>query len=122
MQTLYFEEAWERTVSRQDREKIKKHFAAAQLGNEVAISFLWEAINHHNDKLVTALIHNPTETSLEINQMPISFMLLNGERVTNLFQLPVPIPANTSMPWTFIFNKQNQSERNPFYTIDREST
>ncbi len=117
MQTLYFEEAWDRTVSKIDREKIINHFTATELSNEVWISFLWESTNYKNEKLITALIHNPKVTPFEIHQTPIAFVLSNGLLKINLFHIPLCIPAKTSMPWTFIFSDDDQTARKPEYII-----
>lgn len=119
MQTLYFEDAWNRTLSDEDREKITAHFENLMSQNDVIISFLWEAVNHQNEKLVTVLIHNPTSSSLDIHNTPIANPLSNGKLTISSFSIPVPIPAKTSMPWTLIFNENNYTENKPRYTITR---
>lgn len=119
MQTLYFEDAWNRTLSKGDREKITAHFENTIDQDDVTISFLWEAVNHQNEKLVTVLIHNPTSRSLDIRDTPIAHISPNGKLTISSFSIPVSIPPKTSMPWTLIFNENNYTENKPRYTITR---
>lgn len=118
MQTLYFEEAWDKTIAPEDRKKITTHFYTIQHQNEVVFSFLWQATNHKHETLITVLIHNPTQKPLEINQTSISYSKPDGRRITNQFDLTFPIAARTSMPWTFIFSNKNTTNQQPSFTIN----
>lgn len=117
MQTLYFEEAWNRTIAPEDRNKIRTHFREIQQKEAITFSFLWQATNYKNETLITALIHNPKQTPLKIEQTPIAYEQKNHIRQTSRFNLPLSIPSETSMPWTFIFSKQNKTEEQPLFII-----
>lgn len=117
MQTLFFEPAWDKTIAPADREKIIAHFQTRHLVNDIMLSFLWEAINHKGERLVTVLIHNEEDTSLPLQDVVITYNK-NGEQIAaGIFTLPLEIPGKTSMPWTFIFTPANQTEAPPLYTI-----
>lgn len=117
MQTLYFEESWDKTLATVDREKIIAHFHTIRDLETVHFSFLWQATNHKNELLVTVIVHNPSLTPLVINQTAIASISPDGTRQTNLFDLPFQIPAKTSMPWTFIFSDQKNTQQTPHFTI-----
>ena len=117
MQTLYFEPAWDRTIAPADREKIIAYFQSQHLENDIQLSFLWEAINHKGERLVTVLIDNVEDTSLPIQDTVIAYNK-NGKSIAiGIFNLPMEIQGKTSMPWTFIFTPANQTEAAPQYTI-----
>ncbi|WP_172370811.1 hypothetical protein [Sporosarcina jiandibaonis] len=73
MQTLYFEHAWDKIIAPADREKIMEHFQSRNLENKIQLSFLWEAINHKGERLVTVLIHNSEDTPLPFQDTAITF-------------------------------------------------
>lgn len=114
MQQLVFEKAWDQTISSQDRQKITTSFEAIQAVKERHLAFLWEATNYKNEKLVTTLIHNPTEEPLAIQQVAIAF-----ENDVAIFSLPLEVPSFSSMPWTFIFNEQNSTTETPDWRIEK---
>lgn len=117
MQKLFFEPAWDKSIAQIDRDIITKHFQTAQPEDEIYLSFLRVAINHRNDLLVTVLIHNKQAMPLQIENTAIAYQPVHGPTKTGLFHLPLPIPAKTSMPWTFIFSASNQTEKIPTYII-----
>ncbi|WP_210468090.1 SLAP domain-containing protein [Sporosarcina sp. 6E9] len=121
MQTLYFEPAWDKTIAPADRDKIKVHFQSRHLVNNIQFSFLWDAINHKAERLVTVLILNGKETSLPTRDIVIAYNQDSRQIATGIFTLPLAIPAKTSMPWTFIFTQGNQTEAHPHYTIINKS-
>lgn len=99
MQTLFFEDAWEKTISPQDRNNIQRVFDETPIEGGVTITCLWEAKNHVNSVLVTTLIHNHTDVALTLENKNIQY-----QTKTATFTVPVTIPAFHSMPWTFIFD------------------
>ena len=116
MQQLVFEKAWDQTISSQDRQKITAAFEAIQAKKNCHLAFLWEATNYKNEKLVTTLIHNPTEKPLIIQQVAITF-----EDDAAVFSLPLEIPSFSSMPWTFIFNEHNSTTETPDWHIEKNT-
>ena len=121
MQTLYFEPAWDKTIAPVDREKIMAYFQSRHLEKDVQLSFLWEAINHKGERLVTVLIHNNEDTSLPLRDMVITYYKDGKQIATGIFNLPLEIPEKTSMPWTFIFTPANLTEAPPRYRISYKS-
>lgn len=117
MQTLYFESAWDKTIAPDDREKITKHFKSLQAKNDITLSFLWEAINHRGERLVTVLIHNTTDLALSFKDTVVAFRTGDSQIAAGAFTLPLEIPPQTSMPWTFIFSPSNEINQLPAYTI-----
>ena len=72
MQQLQWEQAWDRTISDEDRAEIENRFKQTKQSNEAA-TFIREAINHRGDLLVTAIIHNRTNSTLTIQNDPITY-------------------------------------------------
>lgn len=117
MQKLFFEDAWDHTIGQQDREEIIKQFQLIQGKDEIHLSFLWAASNHKKELLVTVLIHNPKTEPLQLTQTAIAYEQENKIVQTALFTVPLPLPAETSMPWTFIFSNHNRTDQPPTYSI-----
>lgn len=105
MQTLFFEDAWKKTISPHDRKNIQTAFDETNIGDDVTISYLWEAKNHVNALLVTTLIHNGTDKPLNLENINIRYQTRVGS-----FTVPLAIPAYHSMPWTFIFDGNGMDE------------
>lgn len=120
MQKLYFENAWEQTIAHNDRKKITEHFKTIQQQDEKVLSFLWKATNHKDETLVTVLIHNPELTPLNMSGTPIAYISQNGATTINTFDLPIEIPAESSMPWTFIFPEHQNIKRPPHFIIQEK--
>jgi len=99
MQTLFFENAWEKTISTQDRINIQRVFDETNFESGVTIEYLWEAKNHLNAVLATTLIHNHTENPITLENINIQY-----KSMRETFTVPTTIPAYHSMPWTFIFD------------------
>lgn len=113
MQQLQWEQAWDRTISDEDRAEIENRFEQTKQSNEAA-TFIREAINHRSDLLVTAIIHNRTNSTLTIQNDPITYTNHQNEQWHAPFTVPMPIPAYTSMPWTFIFtNEAKRAQAQP---------
>ena len=106
MQQLQFESSWDKTLSTQDRESIEKLFndTKQQQDSTIVFSPIRQAINHRNELLVTVLVHNFSQQSLQFKDTRLVY--LNGQKVLaeNVFTLStLTIPPQVSMPWTFIF-------------------
>lgn len=119
MQKLFFEHAWDKTIGQIDRDKITKLFQSVQSEENIHFFFLWEAHNHKHEHLVTVLIHNPSAEPLKLTQTPITYQQDFKTEKTALFTLPIQVPAQTSMPWTFIYTDQ-QTEQVPIYLITKK--
>lgn len=116
MQTLYFEDAWDRTIAPSDRQLIEERFTQSAFHDGVHFTYIREATNHQKENLVTVIIHNCNDTHLTIEDICIAY---EGEEKQWLhqFHLPLSINPRTSMPWTFIFPHQSLSDCMPIYTI-----
>lgn len=105
MQTLVFENAWNKTISERDRERVRQSFTNVTLEDHVAIQFtpLWQAMNHKGELLVTTLIHNCSTDDVTLQDESLSVKHGHSLIVTHSFTIPFVVHAKTSMPWTFIF-------------------
>lgn len=113
MQTLQWHPAWDKTISKQDRLIIEEHFHKTKDTNE-NITFISEARNHHQQLLVITIIHNRTRNEQKITNKTITYTNKYMDTWQDIFTVPIPIPANTSMPWTFIFSAdQNKITTSP---------
>nr|WP_309098648.1 SLAP domain-containing protein [Fredinandcohnia onubensis] len=104
MQKLVFEAAWDRTISQKDREIIEKLFRDETSEEGISFTIIRMTVNHKNERLVTAIIHNRTAQYLVFENTPLQFCDGDKLLVEHEFTLPaVQVPPETSMPWTFIF-------------------
>ncbi|THE09305.1 SLAP domain-containing protein [Bacillus timonensis] len=106
MQKLVFEDAWDRTIAQKDREEIERIFqeAVAHLDTGVTFTTIRIAVNHKNERLVTAIIHNRTERTLIFENTPLDIWVGDNRLAEHKFTYPtLQVPPKTSMPWTFIF-------------------
>jgi SLAP domain-containing protein len=106
MQKLVFEDAWERSVSPIDRERIEKAFQHAIFTRDGHIQFtsLRQDLNYKNELLVMVLVHNLTEEKYSFQQKQVGYIHLDKILAKHTFTQPtLEIEAKTSMPWTFIF-------------------
>lgn len=111
MQTLQWEDAWERTVAPRDKQYMEDLFESFK-NDGTNSTFIRQAHNHRGALLVTVLIHNRSNEALHIKETAISYTNACKETYISTFTLPLAIPANTSMPWTFIFeNKDNVDDK-----------
>ncbi|WP_099355341.1 SLAP domain-containing protein [Fredinandcohnia onubensis] len=104
MQKLVFEAAWDRTISRKDRDVIEQLFREEIIEEGISFTIIRVAVNHKNERLVTAIVHNRTAQYLVFENTPLQFC--DGDRllVEHEFTLSaLQVPPETSMPWTFIF-------------------
>jgi len=106
LQQLIFENAWERTISQLDRQKIENTFEQTKRNTNLLLDLipLKTATNHRGELLVTVLIHNFDEKPFDMSTVTIH-LLYNKEKVaTHTFhEKRLVLDENTSMPWTFIF-------------------
>lgn len=107
MQKLTFEQAWDKTISLKDREKIHEVFLATNQKKNETIKFipLWQAKNHKGELLVTVLIHNFSEQSLAFHNNKLHYLTSNNEIIAEhtFSHASLMLEPETSMPWTFIF-------------------
>lgn len=106
MQKLVFEDAWDRTVSQKDRAEIEHIFQkeVSNLNTGVTFSTVRIAINHKNERLVTAIVHNRTAQNLVFEHTQLQFHDGDTMLAEHNFSLPaLQVSPETSMPWTFIF-------------------
>nr|WP_304216242.1 SLAP domain-containing protein [Fredinandcohnia onubensis] len=104
MQKLVFEDAWDRTISQKDREIIEQLFRDEISEEGVSFTIFRIAVNHKNERLVTAIVHNRTAQNLVFENTPLQ--VFDGEKLLAEHQFTLPalqVPSETSMPWTFIF-------------------
>ena len=106
IQQLFFETAWDKTISQQDRTQIEELFQQTQAITTSAITFVLvrTAVNHREELLVTALIHNFTEMAQDLTDSTVN-LCWSGQQIATLSinDSRLQLPAKTSMPWTFIY-------------------
>lgn len=111
MQQLAFEAAWDKTISKQDREEIELAFqkSLTKLKDEaIPFTTIWIAQNYKEELLVTALVHNQTNEPLRFHQTSVELWDGDKRLANHIFTIPsLHIKANTSMPWTFIFPRES---------------
>ena len=106
MQSFQLQEAWQRTISEEDKERLFLLFEESKDHSAEAITCVPYrlAVNHRQELLCTVLIHNRSEESLDIRNVDISVYKNNLEIAHHSFHdLPLQLPSKTSMPWTYIF-------------------
>lgn len=104
MQKLVFADAWDRTISQKDREIIEQLFRDEISEEGVSFTIFRIAVNHKNERLVTAIVHNRTSQNLVFENTPLQFCERDRLLVEHEFTLPaLQVPPETSVPWTFIF-------------------
>ncbi|MGE7667287.1 SLAP domain-containing protein [Ureibacillus composti] len=110
MQQLQFEASWEKTLAPQDLEYIKGIFQETKdlKSSEILFSPIREALNHKEDLLVTVLVHNFSDQPLKFTNTRLLYKIQGDIKAEKAFTLPaLVIPSKVSMPWTFIFPKDN---------------
>ncbi|WP_066185906.1 SLAP domain-containing protein [Gracilibacillus timonensis] len=111
MQQLIFTEAWDRTISSQDRQRLETLFQQTKdtAHHDLSFTIVRIAVNHHNHLLVTVLIHNTSNQTIDLTCETIH--LLSNKQFLSKLSITDPrlrLPTNTSMPWTFIFTDVTQ--------------
>lgn len=105
MQQLYFEPAWDRTISEEDRQWIINLFSAQDhtTDEKLLCTYVRHATNHRGELLYTVILHNYRDSPYSFIDEKVTLLDLTGNFTSGIFTLPVDIPSYTSMPWTFIF-------------------
>jgi SLAP domain-containing protein len=105
LQKLAFESAWDRTLAEKDRNEIERVFseinAEGKEGYQAVL--LKTAFNHKREFLVTVLLNNYSKIPMSLLGKKVVYKEKN--RTIGEFEsaYTLEIPAETSMPWTFIF-------------------
>ncbi|QGH33365.1 SLAP domain-containing protein [Gracilibacillus salitolerans] len=122
MQKLYFEDAWNKTISPQDRMKIEEVFKQTKEDAEDGVSFvpIRSAVNHRNDLLITTLIHNFQSENADLTNISIQLFQENKQIASQqIEEKRLHLPAKTTMPWTFIFPEMgNENKRNVPFSLE----
>jgi|GEM_PF-877708 len=109
-QTLFFQEAWERTISLTDKEEIIKLFersSSERKPGEVSFIPFRVALNYKGDILATVLIQNEVNSKVELLDFSLSLFDKEGYIATESFSYSnIALPPNSTMPWTFIFPRE----------------
>ena len=101
--TLIFEEKWDRTIAERDRQMFEEIYAKHPI-EEGKLQFIPVriAFNHRNDLLASVCIVNGTDDWKLENRL--LFYYEDNELVAEKhFTHKLIVPANTAVPWTFIF-------------------
>ncbi len=105
--SLELEESWENQTSIEQKEQLEKLVSSLPpLSNtEFNIMGLEAKLMENRDLQVTILLRNGSQTTLNIEQLPLIVEDASGDIVCRgSFQLGTfEVKANTSKPWTFIF-------------------
>jgi SLAP domain-containing protein len=105
LQKLVFESAWDRTLAQKDRHEIERVFSEINTeGNEgYQTVILKTAFNHKREFLVTVLLNNYSKNSLSLLGKKVVYK--EEDQIFGEFEsaYTLEVPAQTSMPWTFIF-------------------
>lgn len=114
MQKLIFESAWDKTIAPRDRETIEQLFQTTKTNDIHAVEAITisQAFNHKEDLLVIVLIHNFRDEIFSFDEIEATYIENEIEIATQHFSFPkLELEPKTSMPWTFIFSKQNQLQQ-----------
>src|SRR5699024_10578212 len=105
MQQLFFEAAWDHTISDQDRYHITELFEAKdhEKGKGLESTYINHATNHRGDLLYTVLLHNYQDVAYAFVDENASLQDGADNIITEKFTIPENIPPRMSMQWTFIF-------------------
>ncbi|MFC4401552.1 SLAP domain-containing protein [Gracilibacillus xinjiangensis] len=114
MQKLVLESKWEKTISPPDLDFIENVFNQTKITVNEQINFvpIRFAVNHRADLLCTTLIHNFTDSPLDLRKIEI--IIKKGEKILTSYLFEedrLQLDAKTSMPWTFIFPKHTYKEK-----------
>src|SRR5699024_7064669 len=105
MQQLFFEAAWDRTISDQDRRYITELFEAKdhEKGKGVESTYINHAINHRGDLLYTVMLHNYHSIAFVVVDKNALLQYPESNIINEKCAITVHISPRTSMPWTLIF-------------------
>ncbi|MDQ0351861.1 SLAP domain-containing protein [Alkalibacillus filiformis] len=108
MQKLIYEHNWENNLAEKDRKYIEEVFEKLSFDRSMKVRFtyVWQAVNHRSDLLVTAIVHNLSDEEVTFNKTLVEYVGVAKDQ----FSLPITFNAHTSMPWTFIFTSYKSAE------------
>jgi SLAP domain-containing protein len=109
LQKLVFESAWDRALAQKDRHEIERVFSEFVVERKVGRQavLLKTAFNHKREFLVTVLLNNYSKVPMSLLGKKVVYKEKN--RTIGEFEpaYTLEIPAETSMPWTFIFTPRS---------------
>jgi SLAP domain-containing protein len=106
---LVLQDTWDRAISDQDRKIILETYQGSTT-QEGKIEFIpiRAGLNVHDNLFATVLIQNGSLEDMRFDQLKLLFEENNEIIAEELFTISeLEILANTSTPWTFIFQKEN---------------
>jgi SLAP domain-containing protein len=105
LQKLVFESAWDRALAQKDRHEIERVFSEFVFERKVERQavLLKTAFNHKREFLVTVLLNNYSKVPMSLLGKKVVYK--EGDQTLGEFKsvYTLEVPAETSMPWTFIF-------------------
>lgn len=102
---MVFESAWDRTLAEKDRNEIERVFseinAEGKEGYQAVL--LKTAFNYKQEFLVTVLLNNYSKIPMSLLGKKVVYK--EKDQILGEFEsaYTLEVPAQTSMPWTFIF-------------------
>jgi accessory Sec system S-layer assembly protein len=104
---LDLEEAWEKSLSNEDKQKLIKLVEKMEPPKQGEVNFLGlqAGLTGEQNLQVTMLIRNGSDKNIQLQQLPLQVEDATGTIVAKGgFKLDnLEVKANTSKPWTFIF-------------------
>lgn len=110
MQQLQFERSWNKALSTQDRNTIEEIFNITKEQNTSGVMFspVRKSLNYRNELLITVLVHNFSDSMLTFHNTHLVYRTIEKVVAEKEFTIPtLSIPPKVSMPWTFIFSKND---------------
>ncbi|MEK9199005.1 SLAP domain-containing protein [Ureibacillus sp. 179-F W5.1 NHS] len=110
MQQLQFEQSWNKALSTQDRSMIEELFQQTKELKTSGVHFspIRLSYNYKKELLITVLVHNFTDRPLTFHNTSLVYRTLEKIVAEKNFTIPaLSVPANVSMPWTFIFSEND---------------
>lgn len=101
VQTLMLHPAWEKTIDPNDLNQIQQ---LVQQEPEQRFIPYRQAFNHRDDLLVTVIVQNRSEHPEEWKERSLAYVEKELTFAEKKFSIHT-LPPFTSMPWTFIFEK-----------------
>jgi SLAP domain-containing protein len=106
LQKLVFESAWDKTLAPKDRSEIERVFSVinTEEKKEKQAVILKTAFNHKQEFLVTVLLNNYSRIPMSLLGKKVVYK--EKDQTIGEFEssYTLEVPAQTSMPWTFIFS------------------
>lgn len=115
---LALQSTWDRAISDQDRKIIQETYQDSPAPQVGKISYIpiRAGLNVHDNLFATVLIQNGSFEDLKIEQLHLLFEESNTIIAEESFTISeLVILANTSSPWTFIFQKENVMKSKPHF-------